>query len=276
MAALHFLFAALLLFQSDADGYAIGAEDLINVVVVGQKEMTGEFPVDRDGMLVFPVLGKVKAAGLTAPELERKITTLLADGILRRPQVSVTVREFRSQKVFVTGEVARPGTYAVKADRSLRAVLGDAGNLTAEAGHEVVVIRPIRPSAEPVVMDLDALVRQEDTAPPEAEIFRVAVRDLQSGSSAGDFTLQAGDTINVPRAALVYVNGHVAKQGSYRYEEGLTVLQAITLAGGLTERGSNKRIKIIRVVDGEAEEIKVKLTDPVLPGDTIMSPERFF
>src|SRR5688572_28479391 len=117
MGPFNLLIAAFLLLQSDGGNYSIGPDDVVNVVVIGQKEMTGEFPVDRDGMLVFPVLGKVKAAGLSAPELERKITTLLSDGILRRPQVSVAVREFRSQKVFVTGAVGRPGTYAVKADR---------------------------------------------------------------------------------------------------------------------------------------------------------------
>jgi polysaccharide biosynthesis/export protein len=276
MGPLKLLLSALLLFQpADPGGYTIGPDDVLNVVVVGQKDMTGEFPVDRDGMLIFPVLGKVQVAGLSAPELERKLTTLLGDGYLRRPQVSVALREFRSQRVFVTGEVARPGTYAIKADRSLRSVLGDAGNLTASAGHEIVVIRPIAPAAEATVLDLDDLVASPEKA-AEAEIFRVLVRDLQSGAAAGDFNLRAGDTINVPRAAQVYVNGHVAKQGSYRYEEGLTVLHALTLAGGLTERGSNKRIKIVRVVDGKPQELKAKLTDPVLPGDTIMVPERFF
>jgi polysaccharide export outer membrane protein len=269
------LVLALLLWQGTlVSSYAIGPDDLIHVTVIGQADLTGDFPVDREGMLVFPVLGKIKASGLAAAELERKLTTLLADGYVKRPQVSVTVREYRSQKVFVTGQVARPGTYALRADRTVRAVLGDAGNLTAEAGHEVVVIRPRQPGVELPPLDADQMAAPE--AIPDAEVFRIALRDIQSATPAGDFMLRAGDTVSVPKAALVFINGHVARQGSYRYEEGLTVLQAITLAGGLTERGSNKRIKVLRTVDGRASEVKAKLTDPVLPGDTIVVPERFF
>jgi polysaccharide export outer membrane protein len=265
--------AVLLFFLqvSDPSAYQIGAEDLIHVTVIGQAEMTGDFPVDREGMLVFPVLGKVKASGLAAAELERKLTTLLADGYVKRPQVSVSVREYRSQKVFVTGQVGRPGAYALRADRTVRAVLGEAGNLAGDAGHEVIVIRPRHPAP-----DADAAQPADPAAPPDAEVFHISVRDIQAATPASEFVVQAGDTVNVPRAALVFVNGHVARQGSYRFEEGLTVLQAITLAGGLTERGSNKRIKLVRTVGGKPSEIKAKLTDALEPGDTILVPERFF
>jgi polysaccharide export outer membrane protein len=262
-----------LLQAADPSAYQIGPDDLIHVTVIGQAEMTGDFPVDREGMLVFPILGKVKASGLAAGELERKLTTLLADGYVKRPQVSVSVRDYRSQKVFVTGQVGRPGAYALRADRTVRAVLGDAGNLASDAGHEVVVIRPHHPSPD---APADATPVSDPATVPDAEVFRISVRDIQAATVASEFVLQAGDTVNVPRAALVFVNGHVARQGSYRFEEGLTVLQAITLAGGLTERGSNKRIKLVRTVDGKPAEIKAKLTDALEPGDTILVPERFF
>ena len=90
----------------------------------------------------LPILGKVKAAEHTTQELERKLTTLLADGYLKRPQVTVTVAEFGSQKVFVTGEVQRPGQYALKADRTLLVLLSDIGPLSPNAGHEVLIVRP--------------------------------------------------------------------------------------------------------------------------------------
>jgi protein involved in polysaccharide export with SLBB domain len=102
--------------QSGAD-YEIGAGDVLKVVVVGQAEMTGSFTVDAEGMVNFPILGKIKAAEHTPQELERKLTTLLADGYLKRPLVTVTVGEFGSQKVFVAGEVQKPGQYALKAAR---------------------------------------------------------------------------------------------------------------------------------------------------------------
>ncbi len=89
--------------------YEIGPGDVLKVVVLGQADMTGSFTVGPDGMVSFPILGKVKASESTTLELERKLTVLLADGILKRPQVTVTVGEYGSQKVFVTGEVQRPG-----------------------------------------------------------------------------------------------------------------------------------------------------------------------
>jgi polysaccharide export outer membrane protein len=84
-----------------------------------------------------------------------------------------------------------------------------------------------------------------------------------------------GDTVYLPKAAQFYVSGHVAKPGAYRYEEGLTVFQALALAGNPTERGSNK-VKLVRLVDGKRKEFRPKMTDPVLPDDTLHVPERFF
>jgi hypothetical protein len=100
-------------------------------------------------MIAFPFLGRVKSSSLSAAEVERKLTTLLADGYLKRPQVSVSVKEFGSQKVFVTGEFQRPGPYSLKADRSLLTLLGTVGDVTPNAGHEVVVIRPQAPGDGP-------------------------------------------------------------------------------------------------------------------------------
>ena len=111
--------------------------------MIGQAQMTGDFAVDLQGMVNFPILGKIKASQHTTLELERKITTLLADGqILKRPLVTVSVGEYGSQRVFVTGEVQKPGRYPLKADRSLLALLGDIGPLGQDVGHEVIVVRP--------------------------------------------------------------------------------------------------------------------------------------
>ena len=74
--------------------------------------------------------------------MERKLTTLLSEGYLRKPRVSVAVKEFGSQLVYVTGEIKTPGPYSLKADRSLLALLTQVGELTANAGHEVIVVRP--------------------------------------------------------------------------------------------------------------------------------------
>ena len=290
--------------------YEIGPGDMLSVVVIGQAPMTGNFPVDGEGMVNFPILGKVKAAEHTTLELERKLTTLLADGILRRPQVTVSVAEYGSQRVFVTGEVQRPGRYPLKADRSLLTLLGDVGVLGPDVGHEVIVVRP--PAASPetsgpaVPLNMTGAPETattpgsadkadgetEDSAPvpaptppavpgltfvaPGSEVFRVNLLELQSGNPERNIALRAGDTVYFPRASQVYVMGSVARPGPYKFQEGMTVLHVLTLAGGVTERGSQGRTKVVRIVDGKKVEKKVKATDLVLPEDTLVVPERFF
>jgi polysaccharide export outer membrane protein len=259
------------------EGYEIGPGDTVHVLVLGQDDMSGDMPVDQEGMLAFPILGKIKASTLTAKELERKLTILLADGYLRRPEVSVSVREYRSQRVYVTGEVQRPGVYALKSDRSLLALLGEVGNLTRSAGHEIIVTRPPRGLPPPVESpsEVDGET-PTPPAPPGAETFRVNLADLRAGKQGANLLLEQGDTIHVPRASQVYISGHVGRPGAYRYEEGMTLRQALVLAGGVTERGSHGRTRVIRLVDGEKKKIKVKSDEPVQPEDTIVVPERFF
>jgi polysaccharide export outer membrane protein len=293
---------------SRPEEYEIGPGDILSVVVIGQTQMTNNFPVDAEGMVNFPILGKVKAAEHTTLEIERKLTTLLADGILRRPQVTVSVAEYGSQRVFVTGEVQRPGRYPLKADRSLLALLGDVGALGPNVGHEVIVVRPPTVGADaagaalppntagtaanstgsagtsegpaegatPVPTPTPLALPGLPFVTPGSEVFRVSLLELQSGNPERNIALRAGDTVYFPRAAQVYVMGSVARPGPYRYQEGMTVLQVLTLAGGATERGSQGRTKVVRVVDGKKVEKKVKATDLVLPEDTLVVPERFF
>ena len=109
-----------------------------------------------------------------------------------------------------------------------------------------------------------------------AEVIRADIKALQSGRLSENAALRDGDTIFVPRAELVYVFGHVHSPGAYTLQRGVTVLQALSLAGGVTDRGATGRIRIARVVDGKKNEERVKLDDKVQPGDTIIVPERFF
>jgi polysaccharide export outer membrane protein len=287
-----------------AQDYEIGPADVLNVIVLGQTAMTGEMAVDPDGMLNFPFLGRLKASGLSPGQLERKLITLLSEGYLKRPQVSITVKQYRSQRVFVTGEVQRPGPYGLRPDRSLLTLLQDVGDLTPNVGHEVIVIRgplpapwtppPVEAAAGEEIGNgggdsevTEAAVRPPAPEPtprttpflpgevPGSRIFRLNLRDIRSGYPDKDMRLEIGDTVYLPKAAQIYVSGHVAKPGAYRYEEGLTVFQALALAGSPTERGSGK-VKIIRLVDGKRKELRPKMTDPLLPEDTLHVPERFF
>ena len=269
--------------------YEVGLGDVIHVAVFGQQDMTGDFPVDSQGMVSFPFLGRVKASGLSIPELERKLTTLLSEGFLKKPHVSVQIKEFHSRRVFVTGEVAKPGAYGLRPEQSLLALMTDIGDLTANAGHEVVIVRPPKnPVPEPSPSPTPEVPSGQKTDPlsppsalypgavPGAEIFHVGIRDLRSGNPDKDFRLEPGDTVYFPKTAQFYVTGFVNRPGAFRFEEGTTVYQALALAGGVMDKGSSGGVRIVRIEGGKKREFKAKPTEVLLPEDTVNVPERFF
>ena len=284
---------ALVVSSAAAQEYEVGPGDVLNVIVLNQPGLTSEFTVDPEGFVVYPFVGRVKAAGLSALEIERKLATLLSDGYLKRPQISVAIKQFRSHRVFVTGEAARPGPYGLRPDRMLSSLLQDVGELTPQAGHEIVIVRAPAPPAAPIEPPVSDSTDGEPAPSPSpsptpptrapypgevqgSEIIRVNLREVRSGFPDKDVRLQIGDTVYFPKAAQIYLTGHVARPGSYRFDENMTVFQALALAGSVTERGSMKRVRVIRVVDGRRKELSVKLTDVLEPEDTINVPERFF
>ena len=146
--------------------------------------------------------------------------------------------------------------------------LSKAGSTTPSAADEILIVRPAPGKQKGPVMP--------DQATDDSSVIHVNVRDLQEGDLTKNLTLKDGDTIVVPKAQAVYVFGQVKQPGAYAIDKGTTVLQALSLAGGVTDRGSTGRIKIVRTVDGKKKELKAKLTDVVEPGDTLIVAERFF
>jgi len=250
--------------------YLIGAQDVLTITVWDSPDLSGKFTVEADGSFTFPLIGRVKAGGQTLRQFEGELRKKLADGYFKNPQVSVAVESYRSQRIFIVGEVRSPGTYPLTGDMTLIEAIARAGSTTPNASLDALIVRaPAGRSA-----DGPTLPGQKADA---GETQRVNLRDLQSGALAQNITLRDGDTIFVPRAESVYVFGQVKNPGAYALQStDTTVLQALSLAGGVTDRGAANRIKIVRVVKGEKVEIKVKLTDLVLPGDTLIVPERFF
>ncbi|MDP1569817.1 MAG: polysaccharide biosynthesis/export family protein [Vicinamibacterales bacterium] len=246
--------------------YKLGSQDLIRVTVYDEAALSGQFRIDADGSISYPILGRVEVGGMTVREVEARLTELLQDGYVRRPQVSVGIEQYRSRSIFIMGEVRSPGKYPLAGEVTLLEVLALAGSFTPTASSEIIVLRPQDPA------------RTETPAMPDdeaaAEILRVNRDDLQAGRLASNLILQDGDTIFVPVVERFYITGHVRTPGTYVLEKGMTVQQAIAVAGGLTERGSNRRIKVRRQIKGEFQELSIQLTDPVLPGDTIMIAQR--
>jgi polysaccharide export outer membrane protein len=265
------LAAAAALAQPEQGEYTIGSQDIVTVTVYDHADLTGKYTVESDGSFTFPLIGRVKASGLTLHQLEDSLKTSLSDGYLKNPQISVSMDEYRSQRVFVMGEVRAPGAYQLTGNMTIIEALAKAGGTTQTAAEEVLIVRPHAAAkgngpAEGPTLATDS----------EATVLKTNIRELQSGSLSQNLTLKDGDTIVVNKAQSVYVFGQVRAPGAYPIDRGTTVLQALSLAGGVTDRGSTGRIKIVRTVDGAKKELKVKLTDTVEPGDTLIVAERYF
>ena len=243
--------------------YRIGPQDVLNITVFGETDLSGKYTVEQDGTFTFPLVGRVKAGGITLRGFEQELKKLLSDGFLRNPQVSIAIETYRSQRILVMGEVRSPGEYQLTGDTTLLAALARAGSTTPAASREALVVRPRRGGGA-----------NSDSG--DAEIIHIDLTDLNAGNVALNVSLQDGDTVNVPKALSVFVSGQVKSSGAYAVEPGMTVLQVLSLAGGLTDRGADNRIKIQRTIKGKLKEIKAKLTDIVEPGDTIIVPEKFF
>jgi len=243
--------------------YRIGAQDVLNITVYGESELSGKYTVEQDGTFTFPLVGRVKAGGITLREFEQVLKKQLTDGFLKNPQVSIAIETYRSQRILVMGEVRSPGEYLLTSDMTLLAALARAGGTSPAASREAVIVRSRR-------------VASNGESGAEAEVIRIDLADLQAGNTALNITLQDGDTLNVPKAQSVFVSGQVKNPGAYAVEPGTTVLQVLSLAGGLTDRGADSRVRIQRMVKGKLKETKAKLTDTVQPGDTIIVPQKFF
>ena len=252
--------------------YQIGPEDILKVTVYGHEDLTQTVVVQSDGTFVFPLIGRVKGGDLSPKELERKITVLLSQGFIRNPQVTVIVQEYRSKTIFVVGEIMRPGTYPLSGSRTLVEALAKAGPTTANAGAEVVIVRPHGEVQGPVLPNQVG----EGPASAAAEVIRVSMPDIQAGDLTKNVLLRPNDTVFVPLAPKVFVSGEVRNPGAYPFAPGTTVRQAISLAGGLTEDGSSGRIRVVRTVAGKSREVKIKLEDAIQPGDTIVVKSKLF
>ncbi len=246
--------------------YLIGPADVLTIQVFDQADLGGRYTVDADGTFTFPLIGRVKAGGMTLRGFESDLRKKLADGYFKNPQVTVSVEQYRSQRIFVMGEVRTPGPVALTGDMSLIEALSRAGSTLPSASGEVAIVRAPQGAKGPTLPDANLA----------AEMVRVNIRELESGSMKHNVDLHDGDTIFVPRAESAYVFGEVKTPGAYAIQKDTTVLQALALAGGVTDNGAKNRIKIVRVVNGQTQEIKVKTTDIVRAGDTIIVPQKYF
>lgn len=240
--------------------YIIGEGDVLKITVYDHGDLSTLERVSGSGMINFPLLGQLEVAGLTVSEIAQKLSALLADGYIVSPQVSVFIKEFRSQKTVIMGEVVKPGLYELKGRISFLELVSLAGGLTHDAGGIAIIKRKARKaSGEEKIETIDL------------------VKLIEEGDTSLDVPVLEGDSIYVAKAGLIYVTGEVKRPDAYKYKEDISVIKAITMAGGFTDKASASRVKIIRKVDNvEVVLDNVNMDDLVLDGDVIVAPESFF
>ena len=226
--------------------YILGPRDVLKITVYDHKDLETKVRVSEDGNITFPLLGEIPVAGLTVQKLERKITALLTNGYIVNPHVSVFVEEFRVV-VYVTGEVKNPGSYPFGDGMTVIRAITLAGGLTDKAAEGKIT------------------VRRKGEGPKEVTL----------PVGMGD-PVRPDDVLQVSEKRWVYVTGEVKKPGSYLYDDQMTILKAITLAGGLTDKAAPGRTQIIRKTDGKETTIRVKMEESTQPEDVIVVPESFF
>ncbi|HXY15184.1 MAG TPA: polysaccharide biosynthesis/export family protein [Terriglobales bacterium] len=239
----------------------LGAADLLDISVYNVPELTTKARIDSNGEINLPLINNVRVAGLTSEGAEKVIEKRLAeDGFVKNPHVTVFVNQSVSQFASVLGEVTRPGVYAIAGEQRLFDLISSAGGLTEKAGRSISVTHRSQPEAPTTVAISRSLAEH-----PESNIRIIA-----------------GDTIIVQKADVVYVVGDVGRPSGMLMESGgLTVLQAIALAGGTTRTAKLTGARIIRKGPNGISETPVQLKKileakapdlPMQPDDILFVP----
>ncbi len=239
-------------------GYLIGAGDTIEITVLGRSELSSRANVGVDGRVPVALVGPVEVGELTPSAAAARIARALREGqFLVNPQVSVTLVDYQSQMISVLGEVRNPGRFPVRSRLSVLDALALSGGVIEQGAQVAYVLRPEDEKVTRYEVDLDAL--------------------LQAGAGQTYFELLPSDTVVVPKAEQFFIYGEVRAPNTYRIKRGMTIIQALAMAGGLTDKGSDRRIQVRRRQgNGSLERISADLFDAVQPDDVLYVRERLF
>lgn len=236
----------------------LGPGDVLKISVYGSPDLALETRVSEAGEITFPLVGNVTLGGLSVSAAEKKLGGLLeGGGFLRKAQVNIIVTSLQSQQVSVLGQVNRPGRYPLEGKRSVMDILAMAGGIAGDGSETVSLIRKRNGQSTKEEIDIVAMVR-------DANLNR-------------DFDLAGNDVIYVERAPRFYIYGEVQRPGAFRLERSMTVLQALSVGGGLTARGTERAMRIKRRdADGKIQVITAKHDDLLQVDDVVYVQESLF
>ena len=253
--------------------YRLGPEDEIQIRVWSHDDLTRKARVGLDGTISFPFVGEIKAQGLSVLELQKELESRLGPRFIVDPHVSVTVLEYKSQKFFVVGNVQKPGTFPLTKPINVIEAISQAGGIASGTGS-----RPLSGAVAIIIRGQPGEKADQPRMPektPASLKTTVSLTAALAGDPQQNVEIKNGDTIFVPNLAY-YVTGEVKNPNRYPFEENMTVLMAVTTAGGFTDKASRGGIYIIREKTGVKEQVKAKLEDLIQAGDTIVVPESWF
>jgi polysaccharide biosynthesis/export protein len=262
--------------------YVLGPNDQFLIRAPGIEEINERpFRIDSEGFINLPLIGRLRAGGLTLQQLEAELVKRLREFMVN-PQVIVTMSQFRSEPVFFVGLFQKPGIYALGGRRTLVEMLSSIGGLQANASRHIKVTRRTEYGTIPLPNAVDD---------PEKKIswVEISMGSLRENiNPAEDIVLQPYDVISVERAELVYVNGEVGKVGGIELGErdSVSVAQALTMAGGFGRDANRSKVRILRPIlntDRRAEidvdanrVLEGKENDvPLLPNDVLYVPRSY-
>ncbi|WP_092415648.1 polysaccharide export protein EpsE [Collimonas sp. OK307] len=236
----------------------LGAGDALKISVFGNPDLSLETKVSEAGSITFPLIGDVSIGGLSTADAEKKISGMLTGGgFLRKAEVNIMVTELQSQQVSVLGQVLHPGRYPVAGKRSVTDMLAMAGGVGPEGGDTATVVRTRNGKTTKQVVNLAQMI--------------------QSADMKSNVDLVNGDVIFVDRAPKFYIYGEVQHPGGYKLEHNMTVVQALSIGGGLTPRGTERGIRIKRRdAKGNQVEISADHDETLQADDVVYVKESFF
>ena len=239
--------------------YRLALGDMIKITVFQSPDLSLETRITEAGVISYPLLGSVNLAGLTVAEAEQRIAKGLRDGnFVKQPQVSINVVQARGNQVSVLGQVGRPGRYPLETGEvRMTDMLATAGGV-APGGSDIVVV-----------------VGTRNGQPHRVEVDLPSV--FAPNRRSADVLLENGDVIWIERAPQIYMYGEVQRPGAMRLERNMTVMQALASAGGLTQRGTARGLRVSRKDAGGAmREIEPTMTDTLRPDDVVFVRESVF
>lgn len=254
------------LYFKEANVYYLGPNDILSINVYGEPQLSGDYEINEEGKIKFPLLGYVNVSGLTIQQVGEKIEKLLEKDYFVDAQVSLTVKEYKSFWINVIGEVKDTGKKYLKSNATILEVISECGGLTQGAGDQITLKRPIGENS--------------------SEVHQLNLKDLTKPDNPNfNFKVKKGDTIIIHPKPYFYIQGEVEKPGKYELVKDLTLLQAIALAGGTGKFANEKNIEIYRTEGSETKIIKKNLKEikkneeediSILPMDTIIVNKRTF